>query len=344
MINILKQLEAWGIASRLNKFQSATLKLTFYYVLSTAIILCLSSVAVLLIFTPPETDVPFQVEDEHLEEELPYRNLDVYEVREHLSAVVIMVDITVILLVSVLSYFFARHTLTPIQDMYERQQQFMSDVAHELRTPLAVIKAGADTMLRKERPAKEYEDFVADVHSEAERLTSLTNQLLQLLRTEEVQIADFNQEDVSLLIEAEVKRFIPYATEHAVTITSDIATGLCIETEKDSLIEVVQNILKNAIDHNRPNGSVVVSLIDSEKTVVLEVKDTGVGIPEHKINSVFGRFTKGDTARTQTTKSGTGLGLAIVQALTAALGGTIALESTVDVGTTITITLPKIYS
>ncbi len=342
MNNILKQSEAWGIALKQDKFRFATLKLTFFYVLSTAAILFFSSVAILLIFAPPETEIPFA--PDAIEMEVEHDDWSAYELREHLSMVIFLVDTLVLLVVASISYSFARRTLSPIKEMQETQAQFMSDTAHELRTPLSVMQIGADTMLRRERSADEYQDFITDVQVEAGRLTRLSNQLLHLLKSDDIELAQSSRINISNLITTEVKRFAAYAKEYGVSLISQVPTDIIIETNADSLIEVLQNLLKNAIDYNRKDGTVTISTESKNDSVKITVQDTGIGIPAKQQEIIFNRFTKVDSARTQNEKSGAGLGLAIVKSLVEKLNGTIHMDSTEYIGTTITISLPVTYS
>ncbi len=342
MNNILKQSEAWVTALKQDKFRFATLKLTFFYVLSTAAILFISSVAVLLIFAPPETELPFA--PDAIEMEVEHDDWSAYELREHLAMVILVVDTLVLLVVARISYSFARRTLLPIKEIQEIQAQFMSDTAHELRTPLSVMQIGADTMLRKERSADEYQDFITDVQAEAGRLTRLSNQLLRLLKSGRTELSQSSRVNISNLITTEMKRFAAYAKKHDVSLISQVPTDIIIETNADSLIEVIQNLLKNAIDYNRKDGTVTISTESKNDNVKITVQDTGLGIPPNQQEIIFNRFTKADSARTQNEKSGAGLGLAIVKSLVGKLNGTIHLDSTEDVGTTITILLPISHS
>lgn len=342
MNNISKPFVAWVTALKHDKFRIATLKLTFFYVLGTAAILLVSSVAVLVVFTPSKAISTEQslvkiVEPEH-------GDWSLYEAREHLAVVIAVVDIVVLLVVSVLAYYLARRTLLPIKTMHEEQQRFMSDVAHELRTPLSVMQAGADTMLRKNRPAEVYEEFITDVQEEAGRLTRLSNQLLRLLSTDAIGQEVFSEVNLSKITKAQVRLFTPYAQKRSVTIVDNIETDIIASTESDSLIEIIQNILKNAIDYNKQGGTVTVTLSETKTEVLLKVIDTGIGISSGVQTTVFNRFVKDDAARTQSQSSGAGLGLSIVKILATKIGGKLALESTLGVGTTITVTLPKVHS
>ena len=345
MINILKPFVAWVTALKQDKFRFATLKLTFFYVLSTAVILFVSSFAVLLIFAPPETNFPFASDSDSGSNtiEVEHDQWSMYELREHLATVIFSVDILVLIIVSAFAYSFAKRTLLPIKQMHKTQQQFMSDVAHELRTPLSVMQIGADTILRQSRSPAEYQDFVTDVQAEAGRLTRLSNQLLQLLKNTEQQLK-LGKENISTIVETEVRRFLPYAKEQKINLIAKIKPDVVANTGKDSLIEVLQNLLKNAIDYNQPEGEVTVSLVVEGVRLKLKVQDTGIGIPADKQQAIFDRFTKADFARTSDTKSGAGLGLAIVKSLVSKLGGTIDLKSVKNVGTTITVSLPLSHS
>lgn len=342
MINILKPFAALATRFKRNEFDHATLKLTLYYVLSTAVILLVSSMAILVVFAPPETEVPFR--SETFEMEVEHDDWSLYEVREHLASVIFIVDILILLVVSVFAYFFARKTLLPIQEMHEKQQQFLGDVAHELRTPLSVMQTGADTILRQERTAHEYQEFVTDVQEEAARLTRVSNQLLQLLKTGDLYTASFKEVPISEVLMNEVKRFTPYANKHGITLTSRIVPDITAYTKPDALIEIVQNLLKNAIDYSSHGDSVSLLLQKTNTSINLIIKDTGIGIPKEQQQTVFDRFKKIDTARTQSKGSGTGLGLSIVKKLVTELSGDITLQSELGVGTEVTVILPAHHS
>ena len=342
MINISKPFGESATALLKDRFFRATIKLTAFYVLGTAVILFISSATVLLIFAPPKTESPFLDIDTSVEAE--HDDSSPYEIREHLTTVVALVDTTALLIVSIFSYYFARRTLLPIKNVYETQTQFMGDVAHELRTPLSILQAGADTLLKKPRTILEYEEFITDVQEETRRLTRLSNQLLQLLKTENVQGGEIKNVDVSGVCEIELKRFRPYAQERGVTIVVNILPDITLCIEPDCFIQIIQNLIKNAIDYNKQGGVVTVALTEKDIDVILDIADTGIGIPSEKQAKIFERFVKGDTARTQTTSSGAGLGLSIVKALLIKFGGEVILNSTPNVGTNITIRFPKYYS
>lgn len=340
MINILKQFEEWATVLQRDKFSLATFKLTVVYVASAAVILFASSLAILVIFAPPETELPFVHEPAHIE--LEHSEWSSYELREHLTGVIFLVDFIILVLVSIFAHAFARRTLLPIKRMYHSQQQFMSDVAHELRTPLAVVKIGADVILKKPRPVSEYQEFVTDVQAEAERLTRLSNQLLQLLKGSQSTPDKIHEENISQLLLTQIKLFTPYAHDRGIKLMSNVPDTLIAKINKDSFIEVVQNLLKNAIDYNLPQGTVTTTVTQQLETIELEVADTGIGIAPDMQKIIFDRFTKVDFARTHSdVHSGAGLGLAIVQSLVDQMNGTIILESAPQKGTRIKVVIPR---
>ncbi|MCA9355744.1 HAMP domain-containing histidine kinase [Candidatus Kaiserbacteria bacterium] len=346
MINILKPFAVSATLSKTNEFEKATRKLTFYYVLSTAIILLISSVSILVLFSPAEesgTKPTFEFfEDEVEEDYLLHEKWNTYEFREHLSSVIALVDIIILLLVSMTSYQFSKRTLRPIKENQDRQQQFLGDVAHELRTPLSVIQLGACTMLHKEQKTKKYQEFILDVKEESERLTRLANQLLQLLRSDSLTIDDnVTIQNLTTITQKELERFFYYADQKNIVISSDMDKDVKLMIDADSYIQLLQNILKNAVDYNKKNGNIRVGLKQTGNTVELVVEDTGIGIPNDKLETVFSRFTKLDTSRKQTSENGAGLGLSIVRNIADKIGAEIDLVSEIGKGTKMTVTIPS---
>lgn len=339
MINILKQFEEWDTSLKQSKFKRATLRLTIYYVISTFCILLLSSVVILVLFSPPDSESVMVantiVETEHDE-------FSLYEFREHLLDVLIVVDVIVLFFVTILAYFFARRTLRPIEQIYKLQEQFVGDVAHELRTPLAVMKSGGEAILRKERSVSEYQEFIRESNEEVDRLSRLSNQLLSLLSQKAIIRPREVNVNLAILIKNQVKRYQEYADSKNVTIKLGSVENIEFNANEDDIIQLVQNLIKNAVDYNKVGGEVIVELVKIEGKIVFSVKDTGVGIPTESQPYIFDRFYKVDSARKCESQTGTGLGLAIVKDIVDKYNGQIEVESEVGIGTTIKVFLPVI--
>lgn len=338
MTNILKQFAGSVTHLRQSEFEWATIKLTLFYVFSTFVILLVSSVAIIVLFAPPETG-PVFISHER-QEEVSFL-FSLYELRDDLPSVIAFVDVLVLLIVSILSYYFARRTLAPIKDNQDRQLQFMSNVAHELRTPLSVMRSGAETMLRRDHSAEEYRDFVGDVKEESVRLARLSNQLLQLLRLGSVAMVEKVKLDLAKEVKREVQKFAAYAKEHEVELSFVDTEDVELAMEPGSFIQLLQNLIKNAIDYSEPGDEVKVALSEDNEAVTLVVSDKGIGIPEHKQQEIFSRFAKLDAARSHFNDTGAGLGLAIVEEIVLRHNGHIDLKSVEGEGTTVTIKLPK---
>jgi signal transduction histidine kinase len=263
------------------------------------------------------------------------------ELREHLGAVVIIVDFGVLVLASIAAYFLARRTLVPIEVVYKKQEQFMGDVAHELRTPLSVMKSGAEATLRKERSGHEYVGFISELLEEVNRMALLTDNLLFLLKHKSEQTVTHEPVDLAQIAASQVKNFSDYAQEKHVTVTLYTEEAAVLDGIPGSFVRLFQNLIKNAIDYNVKGGAVHVQVKTEPDTILVIVSDTGIGMSSTDQNRVFERFYKADTARTHTKNSGTGLGLSIVRDIVYSHQGTITLQSAPGEGTTFTIQFPR---
>lgn len=336
MKNILKQFVGWDTSLRQSEFKTAAIKLTLWHSLAILVALAAASILVIVIFSYSElgTTIRTSPQVEHSE-------MSLYEMGEHLIAIILLFDLIALGFGVFFSYLDARRTLRPIEVMYKKQEQFMSDVAHELRTPLSVMKAGVETLLRQERDTETYVEYIKDQHEEINRMTSLVNDLLFLLKHKQVNEETKTQVNLGEIIRQQVKAFGPYASEHGVTIT-------CVDKKDDEIIngiatalyKLVNNLLKNAIDYNVPGGQVIVSLDKKVSSLVLTVSDTGVGIADAQKDKIFDRFYRGDKARTLDNQTGSGLGLAIVKSIVEKHQGSIEVVSEKGEGTMVIVSFP----
>ncbi|MGD0743657.1 MAG: ATP-binding protein [Verrucomicrobiota bacterium] len=237
-------------------------------------------------------------------------------------------------LASVLNSTFAR-----LAAAFAQQQQFTSDAAHELRTPVSVMLTQTQTALNRERGAAEYRETLEACQRAAQRMRKLIESLLELARL------DAGQEtlkrlrfDLSKTANDCVELVRPLANERGVNILSKLAP-LEITGDSERLIQVVTNLLTNAIQYNHAGGEVRLKLESQSGMAVLTVADTGRGISIEDLPHVFKRFYRGDKSRTAS-DGNAGLGLAISKAIVEAHGGTIEVSSRLGVGTTFTIRLP----
>ncbi len=221
-----------------------------------------------------------------------------------------------------------------------QQRRFVSDASHELKTPLASIKLLADSILHNDLDCATTREFVADISQEAERLTRLSGKLLSL---QPIQADEQERIDLGSAIYHTVKMLSPIADQAQVTIHMEAATRETVWMPQGDLHQILYNLLENAIKYNRPGGSVTLRLRRQADQVMLQVCDTGMGIPADSVGLVFQRFYRVDKARSRQS-GGSGLGLAIVQEKVERNGGTICLSSVLGEGSCFTVTFPRAVS
>ena len=200
-----------------------------------------------------------------------------------------------------------------LQSTEEIRRRFVSDASHELKTPLASIRLLADSILQAgEMDPEMVRDFVGDIGSEAERLTRITEHLLALTRLDSLPAGERWAVDVAQVAERSIALLQPVADAAGVTVEQNLKPGCTILCTEDDLSQICFNLVENAIKYNFRGGKVFVSAYRDGDQILLEVGDTGVGIPEEDLPKVFNRFYRVDKARSRAA-GGTGLGLSIVR-------------------------------
>ncbi len=222
-----------------------------------------------------------------------------------------------------------------------RKSRFVSDVSHELRSPLTGIRLAAETLLDGDIEPTDEKRFLATIIREADRLTGLANDLLQLQRIEgatgELPLArvDFTQA-ARLAVEANE----PLAMERGVTVSVEGEAPMVLGS-RDRLQQVVGNLVDNAVRHTPSGRRVTVALSEDDGQAVLRVLDEGPGIPEPDLANLFQRFYRAQYSRDRAT-GGAGLGLAIVKAIVTSHLGTIEAANRPEGGALFTVRLPKL--
>lgn len=337
MKNIFKQSGVSDTNSKPNNFRAAVIRLTTYYSLGVFIILALFSMLVYGLFAE-SIDDDIREDESRIEIEEAFHS----EAKENLLNILLISDVVLILISILISYILSKKTLAPLEVAYRKQKRFVADAAHELRTPLAVMKAGSEVISQKERSVPEYRQFVMESKEEIERLIKLSNDLLFLAHSERITKDDFAPLSFSEICKKQCESILPYAKLKQVEVDSDIIGGINIRGNKDDTTRLVLNLLKNAIDYNKAGGTVFVTLAKKEDKVLLSVKDTGIGISNNNLPFIFDRFYKADTSRMQSASSGSGLGLAIVKDIVTRHNGTIKVSSVVNQGSVFEVEIPFI--
>jgi heavy metal sensor kinase len=231
--------------------------------------------------------------------------------------------------------------LTQLQKSFEADRRLISDASHELKTPVSVIKAHCDVLLRKDRTPEEYKEALETIKTVSENMGRLIKDLLSLARLDSGVLTPVNFKDISLneCIQKAVDLAGPLAGKRSVTIKTGLAGGIRVQGDEARLTETFLNLVENAVNYNRENGIVEISAVIKDGKVHVSVSDTGVGIRKEDIERIFERFYRADTARNT---EGTGLGLSIVKAVVESHGGNIKVESELGKGSVFTIELTKL--
>lgn len=231
--------------------------------------------------------------------------------------------------------------LDDVADHVGRQRQFLADAAHELRGPLTAIRSGLEVAVSRPRTAPEYRDAIGVVLDETTQLAKLTNDLLQLAEADDESIVETATVDLAVLARQAIAMFSGAAEERGIDLQYVPGPPALARGDAGQFRRVIGNLLDNAIRFTPPAGNVRVALAASSDAgcVVLEVRDTGVGIAAADVSRVFDRFFKADPARSRGGDRGGGLGLSICRAIVERHGGAISLTSEPGRGTVVSVRL-----
>lgn len=240
--------------------------------------------------------------------------------------------------------------LTELRRLERVRRDFVANASHELRTPVANIRATAETMLHAPEDAALIARFLPPLIQEAERLSYLVSDLLDLARAEGVEEMPFTKVELKNVINSVVERLSDKARRRHIEIDwQDFGAAPAVSGDQAGLEQVAFNLLDNALSYTPDGGKVTLRLHETPKAetgveqsqtlAVLEVSDTGIGIPQADLPRIFERFYRVDKARSRA-EGGTGLGLAIVKHIVETHGGHVEVKSTVGKGTTFTVEIP----
>lgn len=231
-------------------------------------------------------------------------------------------------------------TLTLLERAFAREKQAVADISHELRTPIASLLATIDVALRKPRTPEQYRTALEECRLISRQLGQLVERIMTLATldagNDHTQLARLDAGEVAAGCAAVIR---PLAAANNVRLTIHADEGVTVETDPGKLREVLMNLLHNAVEYNRPDGTIELSARREGGAAVFEVRDTGIGMTADVRDRIFERFYRADASR-HATGVHAGLGLAIVKEYVAKLNGTIAVESEPGVGTTFRVVLP----
>lgn len=236
------------------------------------------------------------------------------------------------------------HMLDKMKEVEETRQEFVSNVSHELKTPLTSIKVLADSlMMQEEVPNELYKEFFSDIVNEIDRENEIITDLLTLVRLDKKTSAlNIKSLNINELVELILKRLRPIAAKKNVEIILESFRPIEAEVDEVKITSAITNLVENAIKYNVMDGWVRVTLNADHKYFFLRVSDSGIGIPKDAQDRVFERFYRVDKTRARQT-GGTGLGLAITKNIIQLHNGAVKVYSNEGEGTTFTVRIPLNY-
>ena len=219
-------------------------------------------------------------------------------------------------------------TFASLDAAFAQQTRFSGDVAHELRTPVSVIISDAQSALERERTPADYRETIATHLRSAQRMGALIESLLDLAQIQSHTDAPHQRCDLATLASEVTDSLRTMADHQGITMESSFASAPCTG-DAMQLVQIITNLLINAIQHNQRGGHVQISTATDCGRAVLRVENSGPGIASEHLPHIFERFYRTDASRSRKT-GGVGLGLAICKAIADAHGAELAVQSTAD--------------
>lgn len=331
-------------------FQSATLKLTAWYL---AILMAISITFSVVIYQLNYREISYRLESlqhsimDGFNSPIPFRiyfdsasptSPLVTESRKASNQMILsLVYINVVVLVAggLGAFFLARRTLRPIAEAHEAQSRFTSDASHELRTPLSAMKTELEVNLRDPKlEIGEARELLESNLEEVNKLIQLSEMLLHLSRLDHDKL-EVDVVDTPVLLEEILKRYPKQRKRFSITARKK-STTLANEAAVNELMGI---LIDNAIKYSPPDSTIYIRLFEQRGMVGFEIKNEGQQIPEEKLVKLFDRFFRADTSRTNGAKNGYGLGLSIAKKIVDIHHGELTVSSS-DEFTTFTFYLP----
>jgi signal transduction histidine kinase len=286
-------------------------------------------------------EIEQQGEYEFDEQDTAIANIAADVAQDRLEKTLVILNGAMIIIVPLVAWLMTRRTLAPVQHIHEQQKQFVSDVAHELRTPLSIMSGELEVALKKERTPEDYRQILDSSKQETDRLIELSESLLFLARADQGrQAIEFEKVDVTDLIGSVVASLQVEGTKKDIAIRFEPEEEPTFARGQPAMLRrLFFNLIDNAIRYTPSQGEIWISLATGKQYAEVKIRDTGAGMAPEEQEKIFNRFYRVDPSRSQT--KGYGLGLAICKSIVELHHGGITVRSALGKGSTFTVTLPR---
>ena len=230
--------------------------------------------------------------------------------------------------------------ISRLREAFEQNRRFLADASHELRTPLAALRGEMESVVEQTLDLPELSDRVGSALEEVDRLTKIVDALFAISRLDAGEAQqEWARFDLALLAVSTAEQMSLLAEDKGLIVDCKVEDAVSVEGDRARIKQVVVNLLDNAIKYTPHGGSINLNVYARDGKAVIEVSDTGIGIPAAALPHIFERFFRVDEARSRDA-GGAGLGLAIIKSICAAHGGQVHVESTEGKGSRFKVELP----
>ena len=230
--------------------------------------------------------------------------------------------------------------ISRLREAFEQNRRFLADASHELRTPLTALRGELESAVEQARPLPELRDKVGSALEEVDRLAKIVENLFAIARLDAGEAQqEWSRFDLGPLAAGTADQMSLLAEDKGISVNCNVEQEVNVEGDRARIKQVVVNLLDNAIKYTPPGGSIHLNVHARDRKAILEVVDTGIGIPAVALPHLFERFFRVDGARSREV-GGAGLGLAIVKSICTAHGGQVEVESAEGRGSRFTVKLP----
>ena len=262
------------------------------------------------------------------------------EIRKQTLLNLLGINLMILFAAGSIGYFLAGKTLEPIEIMVKKQKRFISDAAHELKTPLTAMKTELEVNLRdKSLTLESSKKVLRSTIDEVDKLHGFMLKLLNQSKYQNIVSSKYTAVELNKVLDSILSKLAPMIKEKKIDVSTDLKT-LQVLGQPEELEDLFTNLVENAIKYSKPGGTINITLTKEHNFALIQVQDSGIGIAKEDLPNIFEPFYRADKARSASGSEGFGLGLTIAKEIVVNHSGTITAQSELGKGTVFNVKLP----